>query len=79
MAKPTYKELERMIMKMAAQFEYSLNTCQAVQNWLTDARRMMRTPGCGWPDASDSLRIAEKAIEQFIKSAERMKNEPINK
>ena len=39
---------------------------QTALQWIEDARKMMNEKGCGWPDASDSLRMAEKALKELI-------------
>jgi hypothetical protein len=44
--------------------------CQKADRWIEDAFKMMRTQGHGWPDAADSLRIAQRNLREAVAAVE---------
>jgi hypothetical protein len=60
-------ELNKVISELRAEKTILIKQVKTALHWMTDVRLQMRTQGHGWIDASDSLRIAEKTLEEILK------------
>ena len=59
-------ELNEVIANLRAEKTILIKHVKTALHWMTDVRIQMKTAGHGWVDASDSLRIAERTLEEIL-------------